>query len=148
MANSLMELLMNMPSAEERFGQIQSLLGTGGFGSGFSAPPTVDPNPIATGNSSHWEDVARKRARNQYGWTGEDWRAIDSIIERESSWNPNAVNPSSGAYGIPQINPSAHPDANLQGDPIGQIKWLLSYIRQRYGSPTAALAYKNANNSY
>ena len=73
---------------------------------------------------------------------------LDSIIERESGWDPDAVNQSSGAYGIPQILPKAHPNANLQGDPMGQIQWLLRYIDQRYGGVQQALAFKDANGWY
>jgi len=86
--------------------------------------------------------MARRMAA-QRGWTGQDWRAIDSIIERESGWDPNAVNASSGAYGIPQILPSAHPNTELQSDPAGQIRWLLNYIAERYKTPAAALAFKD-----
>ena len=144
MASSLMEMLMSRPSAMERYQQIQPLLAGGGFGSSFSAPST----PTATGDSSHWEDVARRIANRQYDWQGQDWRAIDSIIERESGWDPNALNEGSGAYGIPQILPSAHPGANLQGDPRGQIKWLMDYISGRYGDPMSALSFKDSHGWY
>lgn len=103
--------------------------------------------PASGGNPSHWEQVAQQMAAER-GWTGQDWAAIDSIIERESGWNPNAVNEGSGAYGIPQILPKAHPDVQLQGDPLGQIRWLLNYIAGRYGSPAEALAFKNAHGYY
>jgi hypothetical protein len=56
------------------------------------------------------------------------------------------VNPSSGAYGIPQSLGHGHPYA--LGDYKNQIIWGLNYIRQRYGSPSAAWAHEVANNWY
>lgn len=151
--SSLLQLLLSRPSGLEKLGSV--------LGMAQSASPvplgTTTPSEVGLtsliptgsgGSMGNWEQRARKRAMNQYGYTPQDWKALDSIIERESSWNPDAVNPSSGAYGIPQILPSAHPDANLQNDPMGQIKWLLSYIQQRYGGPQQALAFKNENNWY
>jgi len=140
-----MELLLSQPSGTDK---LQSLLSMG-----ITTPSEVgsltDLIPANTGGvASDWERRAHKRAVNQYGYTPKDWHALDSIIERESSWNPNAVNPSSGAYGIPQILPSAHPSAGLQNDPMGQIKWLLSYIQSRYGGPMGALAHKDETGWY
>jgi hypothetical protein len=115
------------------------------LGGGPSVGATM--TPPALGNNQ-WEPYAQNMAMTQYGYSPEEWNALDSIIERESGWNPNAVNDSSGAYGIPQILPSAHPDANLQNDPLGQLQWLFKYIQGRYGGPLQALDFKNANNWY
>src|SRR5262249_42098448 len=65
---------------------------------------------------------------------------------KESGWSPYAVNPSSGAYGIPQSLGHGHP-FNL-GDARAQIAWGLNYIRGRYGTPAAAWAHEVANNWY
>lgn len=81
-----------------------------------------------------------------FGW-GQN--QIDSLIKlwnQESGWNPNAVNKSSGAYGIPQALGHGHP-YNL-GDFVAQIQWGLNYIKGRYGSPIAAWAHEMANNWY
>ena len=43
---------------------------------------------------------------NRYGWGGQ-FAALNSIITHESGWNPNAVNPSSGAYGLGQALPAS-----------------------------------------
>jgi soluble lytic murein transglycosylase-like protein len=128
------------------FRALDSLLAKGRTTS--AGPPRRErPGSAPSAPGSNWERTARQMAA-QRGWTGSDWRAIDSIIERESGWDPNAVNPSSGAYGIPQILPSAHPDVQLQNDPLGQIRWLLNYVQQRYGSPSAALAFKDREGWY
>jgi soluble lytic murein transglycosylase-like protein len=63
------------------------------------------------------------------------------VIQHESSWNPLARNPSSGAYGLPQSLParklaSAGPD--WRTNPRTQIRWAIHYMHHRYGSPCDA----------
>jgi hypothetical protein len=138
---SLMDLLLQAPSAQSQFQQIAPLLGGG-------AAPVRDPMRTPATGSGDWEQAARRYFMQQEGYSRPDWRAVDSIISRESNWDPNAVNESSGAYGIPQILPSAHPNANLQNDPMGQIRWLADYIEGRYGSPQSALSFKDEHGWY
>jgi hypothetical protein len=38
----------------------------------------------------------------RYGWSGDQMPPLIDLWNQESGWNPYAVNPSSGAYGIPQ----------------------------------------------
>lgn len=127
-----------------------SASGVGGAkpaGPGGMRGPNVGPGGAGV---SHWEDVARQMAARR-GWTGQDWRALDQIATAESGWNPKAVNPSSGAAGIPQMLPSAHPDINVQqflSNPMQQIRWYLNYIQQRYGTPTEALDVRNQQGWY
>lgn len=84
------------------------------------------------------------------GWTGNQWNALEKLWDNESNWNPKAKNPSSGAYGIPQALPHtkmpklAWPEsAGGKSDAATQIQWGLNYIKGRYGSPVAALAFWN-----
>lgn len=84
------------------------------------------------------------------GMTGQ-FSCLDSLWMRESRWSVTAENPSSGTYGIPQALPgsemaSAGPD--WRTDPVTQIRWGLSYIRGRYGSPCAAWAHEQADGWY
>jgi hypothetical protein len=74
------------------------------------------------------------------GWTGPQWGDLFNLWMRESGWNPYAVNPSSGAYGIPQSLGHGHP-YNL-GDSAAQIGWGLDYIAGRYGNPANAWAHE------
>ena len=72
---------------------------------------------------------------------------LDRLWTRESNWRHTATNPSSGAYGIPQALPggkmaSAGPD--WRTNPLTQVRWGLSYIEGRYGSPCAAWAHSEA----
>lgn len=62
-----------------------------------------------------------------------------NLWDRESNWNPNAVNKSSGACGIPQALP-CNKIKNQQGsnDWKAQIRWGLNYINNRYKNPCSA----------
>ena len=142
---SLMDLLLSEPSAADRFQQMMPLLG--GQGGGLSSLSSSPVGPVG-GSPSHWEQVAQRIAENKYGYSPQDFNKLDSIISRESNWDPNAVNPNGGAYGIPQILPSAHPDVHLQDDPRGQINWLLNYVQGRYGGIDQALAFKDQHGWY
>jgi hypothetical protein len=87
----------------------------------------------------------------QYGWSSGQFSCLYSLWERESGWNPSAMNPSSGAYGIPQAMPGsqmASAGSDWQTNPATQIKWGLSYIQGRYGSPCGAWAHSQATGWY
>lgn len=94
-----------------------------------------------------------------YGWSGADqWTALDELWSRESSWSPTATGqPTSQgrAYGIPQALPESKlpkagrsPQNGGTSDPQTQIRWGLSYIRSRYGSPVAAWAHETSAGWY
>ncbi|WP_165975244.1 tape measure protein [Actinomadura rubrisoli] len=75
---------------------------------------------------------------------GSQWSALDNIWTRESNWNHHAMNPSSGAYGIPQALPASKmrsAGADWHDNPATQIRWGLGYIRGRYGSPNGAWSF-------
>ncbi|MEU9255942.1 lytic transglycosylase domain-containing protein [Streptomyces sp. NPDC048270] len=79
------------------------------------------------------------------------FQAFNEIVSHESGWNPEAVNPSSGAYGLLQALPasqmaSAGPDWHT--DPATQIKWGLQYMDSRYGSPEAAWNFWQTHHWY
>jgi hypothetical protein len=85
-----------------------------------------------------------------YGWSSSQFSCLDPLWQRESGWNVYAANPD-GAYGIPQALPgskmaSAGPD--WQSNAATQIKWGLSYIQSRYGSPCAAWAHSQTTGWY
>ena len=88
----------------------------------------------------------------RHGWTGQQWEDAKWIIGKESGFNPTAVNPSSGAFGLFQFNPSSNtlqqylPDRNP--DPAVQANAGARYIKNRYGSPSAARRFWEANNWY
>lgn len=102
--------------------------------------PSGSPQAIAI------KGYAFKQAAN-YGWSdAANLDALDKLWTRESGWNPNAVNPSSGAAGIPQALGHGHV-FNL-GDVPAQVNWGLNYIKARYGSPLAAWAHEQLRGWY
>lgn len=86
-----------------------------------------------------------------YGWSEEDFNSLVILWERESNWNPNAHNKSSGAHGIPQSLPAskmASEGKDYMTNYKTQIRWGLKYIKNRYGNPTAALEHSNIKGWY
>ncbi|XAS73037.1 hypothetical protein VUN82_04035 [Micrococcaceae bacterium Sec5.1] len=86
-----------------------------------------------------------------YGWGPGEMTALNTLWEKESNWRTTATNASSGAYGIVQSLPAskmATAGADWETNYQTQIKWGLNYIKERYGSPSAALAFHLANNWY
>lgn len=82
-----------------------------------------------------------------FGWGfGKQWDAIDWIINKESSWNPKAANPSSSARGLFQKMTSIHgPVEKTAG---GQANWGLNYIKGRYGTPVGAMNFHKRKGYY
>ncbi|MFJ6212732.1 transglycosylase SLT domain-containing protein [Streptomyces sp. NPDC092296] len=79
------------------------------------------------------------------------FQCFSAIITRESGWSYTATNPSSGAYGLVQALPGskmASAGADWRTNPATQIKWGVSYMNSRYGSPCGAWAYWQVHHSY
>jgi hypothetical protein len=85
------------------------------------------------------EDIAFDIATKK-GWSGNEWAALKKLWGNESGWNTNALNPSSGACGIPQAWPCEKIGANWR-DPRTQLTWGADYIQRTYGTPSAALYF-------
>lgn len=91
-----------------------------------------------------------------YGWsTGQQWADLVSLWNQESGWSNTARNPSSGAYGIAQAlghGPTNQYPAGPANPPVSsataQIAWGLQYIKDRYGSPSAAWAHEQSAGWY
>lgn len=119
-----------------------SAAGTSG---GTGATPTGNGNNSASALQAYAKQLLAK-----YGWAGE-WNSFNSIVMAESGWNYKARNAQSGAYGIPQALPgskmsSAGSDWQTDGDT--QLRWMMSYIKGRYGDPNAAWSFHQKNNWY
>ncbi|QKW18313.1 transglycosylase SLT domain-containing protein [Kitasatospora sp. NA04385] len=79
------------------------------------------------------------------------FQCFSQIVKRESGWNYTATNASSGAYGLVQALPGskmASAGADWRTNPATQIKWGLSYMNSRYGSPCGAWSFWQAHNWY
>ncbi|MFT2816663.1 lytic transglycosylase domain-containing protein [Leifsonia sp. A12D58] len=106
-------------------------------GSGSSAPS----RPSAPTDPTGAQAIARDLMASQYGWGEDQFGCLVSLWAKESGWNVNAYNSSSGAAGIPQALPGskmASAGADWQTNPATQITWGLGYIAGRYGTPCAA----------
>jgi hypothetical protein len=105
-----------------------------------------------TGAHSVAAASAQKLARGlaPQSWrSGSEWQDWLSLWNEESGWSNTAMNPHSGAFGIAQALPSTK--MPLAGQPtsaggsanvLTQIRWGIKYIKDRYGSPSAAWAHE------
>jgi hypothetical protein len=84
--------------------------------------------------------MARSMLRH-FGWRQRQFKYLNRLWNRESSWNVYAANPYSGAYGIPQAVPGSKMRSagkKWRTSARVQIRWGLRYIHGRYGSPKRA----------
>ena len=101
------------------------------------------PNAQPTGDHSHW--------LKQAGISQSDYPYYNYIISHESSWNPKATNPSSGAYGLPQSLPAgkmASAGSDWRTNPITQLKWMKSYVNSAYGGIRNAYRFWLSHHAY
>ncbi|MDO4888703.1 MAG: G5 domain-containing protein [Actinomycetaceae bacterium] len=107
------------------------------------APAAEAAAPAASGDP---KSIARSML-SSYGWGDGQYQCLVSLWEKESNWNYQATNKSSGAYGIPQSLPAskmASAGADWRTNPATQIRWGLGYIQGRYGSPCAAWSHSQS----
>ncbi|GAA1972431.1 transglycosylase SLT domain-containing protein [Catenulispora subtropica] len=106
-------------------------------------PTTSTPKPPVAYGSAY--DIAKSMVpASQFG-------CFANIIQRESGWNVHATNPGSGAYGLGQALPGskmASAGSDWRDNPATQIKWVLSYMDSRYGSPCGAWSFWQSHNWY
>ena len=88
-------------------------------------------------------------ARQQGGYDDEQMSCLINLWNRESGWNPNSRNKSSGACGIPQAYPCSK-IKKQQGSSgwKAQIRWGINYINYRYKSPCNAWKYWKKHHWY
>ena len=75
------------------------------------------------------------------------YKCLELIINRESHWNPLALEPTTGAFGIGQLQPQTWRNLNYAktNNPNAQILATLMYIQRRYGgSPGVCSAEKHS----
>lgn len=76
-----------------------------------------------------------------------DWGYADYMVQKESGWNPNAVNASSGACGLAQALPCSKVPGNPY-NPIDSLNWMNSYVNGRYGGWANAYSFWNSHRWY
>ncbi|MBS2533414.1 hypothetical protein KGQ20_11590 [Catenulispora sp. NF23] len=108
--------------------------------------PTPTPKPTTpTGSYGSAQAIAQSMVPSG------QFECFSNIIERESGWNVHASNPSSGAYGLGQALPGskmASAGSDWEDNPTTQIKWVLSYMDSRYGSPCGAWSFWQSHSWY
>ncbi|MEU0966911.1 transglycosylase SLT domain-containing protein [Streptomyces sp. NPDC005917] len=95
--------------------------------------------------------VSQIQAMAQQMVASGQFQCFSNIVSHESGWNYQAVNASSGAYGLFQALPGSKMSSvgsDWQTNPATQIKWGLNYMNSRYGSPCGAWSFWQANSWY
>ncbi|MEV6132719.1 hypothetical protein AB0M05_39060 [Streptomyces violaceusniger] len=109
------------------------------FDSVYGFRPSIAPmGGMATQGAAQ---ATAKQMLGEFGFGQSQWPALRKLWDKESGWRWNAMNPISGAYGVPQALPGrkmASAGRDWQTNPTTQVKWGLGYIKDRYGSPNAA----------
>ena len=97
-------------------------------------------------------EMAWKMMYTRFHWRPRhQFRYLNRLWNRESSWNVHAYNPYSGAYGIPQAVPGSKMSSagsHWRTSARTQIRWGMRYIKSRYGSPRRAWAHSCATGWY
>lgn len=120
--------------------------GTAATAAGAGTAATTAGLAAAGTDAASAQAIARSML-SSYGWGDEQFSCLVSLWNRESSWNYQAQNSSSGAYGIPQALPGskmASAGSDWASNPATQITWGLGYISGRYGSPCGAWAHSQS----
>ena len=107
---------------------------------------TKEMVPPCEPNISYMKSQAKRIARGKVlsiYRSNYEWKSLYKLWDRESRWDYQADNPRSSAYGIPQM--LTMPEDTPM---VRQIELGLKYIKHRYGSPSKALAFHNANGWY
>ena len=116
----------------------------------------VPPGGFGTGgrgvNATGPLQLFARRLLASYGWAGQ-WPAFNALEMSEAGWDPRIVNPSSGAYGIPQALPGskmASAGADWRTSGYTQLRWMMNYIRTNgnFHDPASAWAFHQRNNWY
>lgn len=127
-------LKVNLQAKKEREAQLASVQ-TKQVAKANTPAPTVQ----VSGDKQSWLAAS--------GIPADQWGYVDMIVTRESGWNPNAVNASSGACGLGQQLPCGK-WAGAWNDPVAALRAQHGYVNDRYGSYAGAVAFWNANHYY
>lgn len=72
----------------------------------------------------------------------QNWPMVAYILNHESSFNPSAVNPTSGACGVGQAYPcSKLPCPLAMSGVLCQVRWELGYFKTHYAGNIADAYY-------
>ncbi len=129
-----------------------------------SQSPGGVPAAAAAALGSSSPQQALQNAAAAYGWgSGAQWQALQNVEMAEAGFDPGAVNPTSGAYGLAQALghgqgaatqgtvaneyggyglSDGEAQAANSGDAGAQAVWMCQYIAATYGTPEAAWSHE------
>lgn len=135
--------------------QEAAVLDRGSYSVYVTPKPTPTPTPVAAAKSATGGTATAARPFYSGGGSSSEWLAaagiaeadwayVDYIVSRESGWNPNATNRSSGACGLVQALPCSKVPGNGY-DPVDNLRWANGYAVGRYGSWASAYSFWISN---
>lgn len=114
--------------------------------------PIAEFDAECSGSTPQSDLKAFARARSErHGWSEGQHSHLLRLWTRESRWEWDATNPTSGAYGIPQSLPPrklASAGKDWKTNPCTQIRWGVNYIKKRYDTPAQAWAFWQQHHWY
>lgn len=121
-----------------------------GIFGGTKAAPAIGTKNYLTGRGDPALRSTAQGVARSMGWNDQQFQAWDALINAESSWNPNAQNPTSTAYGLGQFLNGTWSGVGGQktSDPATQLQYMAQYIKNRYGDPVKALNWHSEKNWY
>ncbi|MCX8559769.1 hypothetical protein OS122_02500 [Mycolicibacterium mucogenicum] len=121
-------------------GQLPVALPAGISGGGRGAGLNLALAAAGKGGDPASNKVLAQQIFGQY-FPVSEWGAFDTLEMHEAGYNNTAKNPSSTAYGMGQFLDSTWAAYGPRtSDPATQIRYMLQYIKNRYGTPSAAWA--------
>ncbi len=114
-----------------------------------AAPAAAPASAAGSSSSSAPRGSFKDYAMSKVG-SAQQFSCLENLWGKESGWNPNAQNPTSTAYGIPQFLNSTWASTGIAktSDGYRQIDAGLIYIDSRYGSPCGAWAHSQSTGWY
>ena len=115
-------------------------------------PAQDDPGSTIGANQydvSYIKQIARQICDQAFG--DGQFGAMSDIIEAESGWDIHAEEPRTHAYGLGQALPASKMEpygGDYLDNPATQLRWLVAYIRGRYGNPEIAWSFHLAHGWY
>jgi hypothetical protein len=143
------EAALSQLRSQQQIGQAGSAVvggkkGTSGNTGGRVGSAALPSNPRE--NFKYAQGIA-----GNFGWgSPSELAAWYTLGMKESGWRNTAQNPTSTAYGIGQFLNSTWKGVGMAktSDPALQVEAMARYIKNRYGSPSRALAFHISHNWY
>jgi hypothetical protein len=105
---------------------------------------TTHKNPVSKSAIENYKKYVRLRHSKEH------YECYDKLIFKESSWNPNAKNPKSTAYGLGQFLDKTWDSVpqSKTSNPYDQLDAMFYYVENRYGNSCNAWNFWLKKNWY